>query len=97
MRDLFPAASSQQQLDLAQQYDQASLFETALFSAVIKGGQATPLTPSSPQGACTVEMTCYCKVDADCQYQHVRGLPALSCKALRRFLPNNKAIMSCLP
>lgn len=96
MRDLFPGASFQQQLDLAQQYDPAALFETALLSAVIKGGQATPLTPS-PQGACTVEMTCYCKVDADCQYQHVRGLPALSCKALHGFLPNDKTIMACLP
>jgi hypothetical protein len=71
-------------------------------TSLINGGQATPLTPS-PLGACTIEMTCYCQVDADCQYQGLLPqlppffAPPLTCQTLpSRIFPGNR-IKVCLP
>lgn len=85
IRDLLPNFGLQ--LHLQHQYDPARLFETALLSAMIAGGE-----PNSHAAGCSNEMMCYCDSDADCGVSVTQV--AFKCKTAPAPLPPYKV---CLP
>ena len=85
IRDLFPEFHLQ--LKLQDKYDPAKLFETALLSTLIAGGDK----PSQFPG-CSNEMECYCQTNDDCGVTATQQ--AYKCKTAPAPLPPFKV---CLP